>query len=234
MAGRAIISGFLTAILASIPVSAAPSPKRNPYSFVLNNPFGDTIFGLGDSSYLANTKHPKADVAADYRVPGKSAAVPVTVIKTNVPSITKDTLEAILLSYADGDDVFNYDFLDGIYVWSSVKASFDTSALEYLASLNTSFVFVDKSVSGSGKLPTVSLKGTAELPAGPYLAAIGERTVSFATVYRLYEDTYRTFRFGTYDANDGEGNYVPLGVFLPKYYEAMIPYVKHPICKDLY
>lgn len=229
MAGRAVIAGFLTALFASIPVSAAPSPKRSPYSFVLSNPYGDTIFELGNASYLANAKNPKAAVAADCKVSGKSVAVPITVIKTDVFSITKDTLETILLSYADGDDVFNYDFLDGLYVSSSVKAALDKSAVDYLASLNTSFVFVDKSVSASGKLQKVSLKSVAELPAGPYLATIEEGSVSFATVYRLYEDTYRTFRFGIYDSNDGEGTHSALGVFLPKYYEAMVPYVTHSI-----
>lgn len=88
MARRAVIAIFLTALLAPISVSAAPSPKRSTYSFVLNNPYGDTIFELGDYSYLANTKHPKAAVAADYKTPGKSVAVPVTVIKTNVSFIT--------------------------------------------------------------------------------------------------------------------------------------------------
>jgi hypothetical protein len=223
MAGRAVISGFLTALLASTSASAAPSPKRNPYSFALNNPYGDTIFELGDSSYLANTKHPKAAVAASYKNHGKDVVVPVTVVKTNVSSITKATLESILTSYADGDDVFTYDFLDGLYVSSSVKASFDKSALEYLTSLNTSFVFVDKSVSANGKIQRVPLSNAADLPAGPYLASIGEGTVSFATVYRLYEDTYRTFRYGTYDTNDGEGTHLALGVTLPRYYEAMIP-----------
>jgi hypothetical protein len=225
MVGRYLVAGFLTALLASNSVFAAPAPlqKRNPYSFVLNNPYGDTIFELGNVSYLANTKHPKAVIAAGCKSPGPNSLVPVTVVKTNVSRITKDTLEGILSSYLEGDDVFNYDFLDGIYISSTVKSSLDALAADYLKSLNTSFVFLDKSVSGSGQFSKILFKESVEFPAGPYLASIGDGSVTFATVYRLYADTYRTFLFGAYAANDGEGNHYPLGVFLPKFWDPMIP-----------
>lgn len=222
MAGKFFVSVFLTAILASISANAAPT-KKNPYTFVLNNPYSDTIFTLGNVSFLASTKSPKAVTAADCKSSVATSFVPVTVIKTNVSSITKDTLQNIISTYVDGDDVFNHDFLDGLYVSSTVKSSLAASAIEYLNSLNTSIVFLDKSISGSGKFTKVLMKESAELPAGPYLASIGEGSVSFATVYRLYEDTYRTFLYGTYEANDGEDNYYPLGVFLPESWDNMIP-----------
>jgi hypothetical protein len=197
--------------------------KRSPYTFVLENPYAATVFELGNVSYLANTKHPKAVLGADCEASAAASPVPITIIKTNTSTISKSTLESIITSYLDADDVFNFDFLDGLYISSSVKSTLDTSATEYLASFNTSFVFMDDSVSAEGSFSTISVKASSELPAGPYLASIGSGSISLATVYRLYPDTYRTFLFGAYDSNDGENNYNPLGVFLPKFWDLMIP-----------
>jgi hypothetical protein len=222
MAGRFLLSGLLTASLASISALAAPVTKRNPYKFVLENPYSDTIFELGDVSYLANTKHPKASAGCTTPA-GPSTSIPITVIKTNETTITKDILANAISSYLEGDDVFNHDFLDGLYVSSSVKSTLDASAIDYLASFNTSILFVDASVTAETSLNKILLESAVELPAGPYLASIEAGSISFASVYRLYPDTYRTFLFGAYDANDGQDNHNPLGVFLPKFWDPMIP-----------
>jgi hypothetical protein len=222
MAGRIILSRLLTASLASISVLAAPVIKRNPYSFVLENPYSDTIFELGNVSYLANTEHPKASAGCTTPV-GSSTTIPITVIKTNETAITKDFLTNVISSYLEGDDVFNHDFLDGLYLSSSVKSTLDASAVDYLTSFNTSMLFVDASVTADVSMNKMVLESTVELPAGPYLASVEEGSVSFATVYRLYPDTYRTFLFGAYDSNDGQDNHNPLGVFLPKFWDPMVP-----------
>jgi hypothetical protein len=222
MAGRFLLSGLLAAYLASISVTAAPVVKRNPYTFVLKNSYSDTIFELGNVSYLANTKHPKA--SAGCATPSSSAAsIPVTVIKTNETVVTKDVLANIISSYHEGDDVFSYDFLDGLYLSSSVKSSLDASAVDYLGSFNTSWIFLDTSVTADVPINKAVIQSTVELPAGPYLASIDGDSVSFATVYRLYPDTYRTFLFGAYETNDGQDNHNPLGIFLPKFWDPMIP-----------
>ncbi|KAF2262323.1 amidase family protein [Lojkania enalia] len=223
MAGRLSLGLLLSALFLSITVChAAPLEfmKRNSYTFILDNPYGDAIFELGDVSYLANTKHPKAIVSAECE---PATSIPITVIKTDVPNISEDILKSVIASYLDVDDVFNYDFLHGLYVSSTVKASLDPTAAEYLASFNTSFVFVDESVSAEGSFSKLTLSSPADLPAGPYLAKLGSNSVSFATVYRLYPDTYRTFLSGAYDTNDGNGSHSPLGVFLPKFWDPMIP-----------
>jgi hypothetical protein len=222
MEGRFLLSGLLTAFLASISVTAAPVVKRNSYTFVLENPYSDTIFELGNVSYLANTKHPKA--SAGCATPsGSATSLPITVIKTNETTITKDTLTNIISSYLDGDDVFSYDFLDGLYLSSSVKSSLDASAVEYIGTFNTSWIFLDASVTTDVSINKAILQSPVELPAGPYLASMDGDSVSFATVYRLYPDTYRTFLFGAYESNDGQDNHSPLGVFLPKFWDPMIP-----------
>ncbi|KAF1999082.1 amidase family protein [Amniculicola lignicola CBS 123094] len=222
MAGQLLVSGFLTALVASISVSAAPIiAKRNPYSFVLENPFGDKIFELGNVSYLANTKHPKVVVGCEIK--GTTTTLPITVVKTNVSAITKEVLEAVIASYLKVDDVFTFDFLDGLYISSTVPASMDASAANYLSSFNTSFIFLGESVSADVSFSKISIKSSPDFPAGPYLATFGSGSVSLATIYRLYPDTYRTFLFGAYDSNDGADNHHPLGTFLPKMWDNMIP-----------
>ena len=232
MTGRFILSGLLTASLASFSATAAPVTKRNPYSFILDNPYGDAVFELGNVSYLANTKHPKA--SAGCTTPsGPSSSVPVTVIRTNETVITKEKLASIISSYTENDDVFSHDFLHGLYVSSSVKSSMDASAVDYLSSFNSSWLFLDAWVSADVSISKAVLQSSVELPAGPYLATVNEGTVSFATVYRLYEDTYNTFLFGAYDANDGNDNHNPLGVFLPKFWDPMIPSVPFDLPRNL-
>lgn len=217
MAPLFLVFGLLTTFTF---ISASPTPKRNPYTFVLINRYGDTIFELGNVSYLANTKQPKATTPAECTSKG---IVPITVIKTNEPVITKDILEKTVSSYLSGDDIFSHDFLDGLYISSSVKTKLDGTAVGYLNSLNTSFIFTDKKISSAEPLKMITINVPTDIPAGPYLAALSEGLVSFATVYRLYPDTYRTFLFGAYDANDGDHNHYPLGVFLPKFWDPMIP-----------
>jgi hypothetical protein len=222
MAGRIVLSGLLTASLASVSALAVPVVKRNPYNFVLENPYGDAIFELGNVSYLANTKHPKANAGCTTPT-GSLTKIPLTVIKTDETVITKDTLTKIITSYLDSDDVFNHDFLDGLYLSSSVTSTLDASAIDYLTSFNTSMLFVDASVTADVPMHRMVLESSIELPAGPYLASVEDGSVSFATVYRLYPDTYRTFLFGAYDANDGLDNHNPLGILLPKFWDPMIP-----------
>ncbi|ORY07899.1 amidase family protein [Clohesyomyces aquaticus] len=221
MAGRCAL--LLTALLVSTSVSAAPILKRNSYTFVLNNPYGDAIFELGNVSYLANTKHPKVVLSTENFKPTASSSIPITVIKTNVSIISKELLESTISSYLDGDDVFNFDFLAGLYITSTTTASMDASAIEYLAEFNTNFLFSDGSVSGEGSFTKLTVSSTAGLPSGPFLATLSLSTVSIASVYRLYPDTYRTFLFGAYDSNDGQERHNPLGVFLPKMWDPMIP-----------
>ena len=221
MASR-FLFGLLIASLAFISVTAAPVVKRNPYTFVLENPYSDTIFELGNVSYLANTKHPKA--SASCATPsGSATSVPITVINTNETFVTKDILANIISSYLEGDDVFSYDFLHGLYLSSSVKSSLDASAVDYLGSFSTSWIFLDASVTADVSINKAVIQSSVELPAGPYLASMDGDSVSFATVYRLYPDTYRTFLFGAYETNDGQDNHNPLGVFLPKFWDPMIP-----------
>ncbi|EMD96303.1 hypothetical protein COCC4DRAFT_35994 [Bipolaris maydis ATCC 48331] len=220
MATRSIL---LIALLAASSVTAAAAIERNPYNFVLSDPVGHTIFDLGHVSYLADTKNPKASVRCTAITYDQSTSVPIALVKTNVTLITKDTLETIISTYLGGDDVFSHDFLDGLYISSRVQSSLDASAVEYISSFNTTWLFLDPLVTANTTMNKIALESSADLPAGPYLASVDGTSISFSTVYRLYPDTYKTFLFGAYGMNDGENTHRPVGMFSPKYQDALIP-----------
>ncbi|XP_014553579.1 hypothetical protein COCVIDRAFT_107337 [Bipolaris victoriae FI3] len=221
MAARSIL---VIALLAARSVIATPSNiQRNPHSVVLSDTVGHTVFALGDVSYLADTKHPKASVRCTTVTSDRATSIPIALVKTNATLITKDTLESIVSAYLEGDDVFSHDFLGGLYILSRVQSSLDASAVEYIASFNSSLLVLDPLVTANTTINQVELESSVDLPAGPYLASVDGSSISFATVYRLYPDTYKTFLFGAYGANDGENTHYPVGMFSPKFQDPLIP-----------
>lgn len=223
---------LLPRILSLITVASAAPVRRNPYTFLQPNGQGDTVFELGNNTYLANARFPKARFSGDFAslVTAGSTPnpLPITVINTNASTISERILATIIQDYLDGDDVFTVDYLEAIYISSSLPgAKFDASATSYLRSLNISHVFMDTSISMTSRdglsINTVASPGINALPSGPYLALISGDVVSLASVFRLYADTYRTFLFGSYDSNDGMNTHSPLGVFLPKMWDPYIP-----------
>ncbi|KAF7565966.1 hypothetical protein PtrM4_054000 [Pyrenophora tritici-repentis] len=213
------------ALLAASFATATPTIQRNPYNFVLSDPVGHTIFNLGHVSYLADTKHPKASARCTTITSDQSTSIPIALIKTNATLITKDTLQTIISTYLEDDDVFNYDFLSGLYISSQVQSSLDASAIEYISSFNSTWLFLDRLMTANATINKVALESSVNLPAGPYLASVDGSLVSFATVYRLYPDTYKTFLFGAYSANDGENTHHPVSMFSPKFQDPFIPLV---------
>jgi hypothetical protein len=185
---------------------------------------------LGNITYLANTQYPKAVINGEISTI-KSGIVPFTVITTNETIITRNFLQTTLTSYAEADDVYNEEFLQGIYITSSAtKSSLAASALEYLGSLEISHLLLDRKFAtpinaSSNQLSTAftSVSNGTALPPGPYVVSINQNQVEFATVYRLFADRYRDFLFGAYEANDGQGNFKALGSFLPQFWDPMIP-----------
>ena len=213
-------------IALAVTVAAAPV-KRNAYTFLSANTQGDAIFELGNITYLANIQHPKA-VLTGRGSASASLELPLTVIYVNASSVTQEYLEGVMASYVEGDDVFSEDFLKSIYMVSTVfGASLDGSALSYLGSLSVSTVYLDASIAvpSGGSISMIPVTGppAAALPAGPYLATTKDGSIALATVYRLYEDTYRDFLFGSYESNDGTGSHNALGAFLPRFWYPLIP-----------
>lgn len=221
------------ALLGNILDAAAAPVKRNPYTHLETTTYGDAVFGLGNLTYLANLQNPKTTLAGELSAVATADVVPFTVIVTNQSVITQDLLQETVTSYSEGDDVFSEDFLAGIYIISTADVPIvDASAVTYLSGINVSYVFLDTAlsdssdnVSGDFTTAVIPAPPVAALPAGPYVASLKAGSLSLSSVYLLYPDTYRTFRFGAYDSNDGEGSYNPLGLFLPGFPYPMIPCV---------
>lgn len=211
-------------------VDGAPV-KRNTYTHLETTTYGDAIFGLGNLTYLANLQNPKTTLAGQFSTTSAKDVVPFTVIVTNETVIIQDLLQETVNSYVEGDDVYTDDFLTGVYITSTASSAVvDQSALAYLSAINVSYLFLDSAFSSSS--PNISSDFTtavitapdaAALPAGPYAATFKDGSVSFSSVYLLYPDTYRDFLYGAYDANDRQGTFNPLGLFLPKFWDPMIP-----------
>lgn len=188
------------------------------------------IFKLGDITYLANTVYPRATVklSGHHYIGLYGSSVPITVISTNATSFTQQSIEHTIQSYTEGDDVFNADFLEAIYLASSAGApNVDASALDYLARMNVKHTFAGSMIklpSGYVTVPmrTGAVNGSALAP-GPYLATFSAGSISLAPVYRLYEDSYRDFLFGTYDTADGSGSFTGLPRSLPNFGYPAIP-----------
>ncbi len=213
-------------------INAAPV-KRNEYSLLTTTTYGDVLFGLGNITYFANVQHPKATLGGDCSAVYEtgSSLMPFTVILSNETVITATYLKDTIESYTAGDDVFSEDFLAGVYI-SSVSGGtpvIASTALSFLASMNTTKLFIDTAFSKysaniTGPFSTTFVAAPSGiLPAGPFAASISPSSIAFSMVYRLYADSFRDFLFGAYDSNAGDGSFNPFGIFLPHFWDPMIP-----------
>ncbi|KAI1084643.1 amidase family protein [Whalleya microplaca] len=194
--------------------------------------YGDVAFDLGNQTYLANIHRPKAILGGESLagIGRDDSPVPFTIIFAEDEVVTGQYLQKVIESYLQGDDVFSKDFLEGIYIANNGTGvtSLDVSALKYLSSLSPRYLLLDASFSRTnystdlGVTHVASPNGT-DLKAGPYVATISESSVAFGVVYRLYRDTNRNFLYGTYESNDGEGTFNPVEIFLPRFWDSMIP-----------
>lgn len=188
---------------------------------------GDSVFKLGNTSYLAHVRRPKASFGCQTSGDG-GKLIPVTVIRSLDPIVTGLFLENTLANYTAGDDVYSDGFLEGVFISSaSTGAVLDVSAVKYLESLLVSYLFLDSSISSapSSSINTVIVlaAGTKDFPSGPYVAEYSSNSVVISTVSRLYEDIYRDFLFGVYATESGQEDYTGLGVFNPYTWYPYIP-----------
>lgn len=208
--------------------------QRNQYSHIKTNYYGDIVFGLGNITYLANLQHPKATLKVDSSAPYEPgrALIPFTVIVSNETVITRSYLQRILTSYIEGDDVYSEDFLGGLYITSTTNGStvLDSSAIEFISSINTTRLLIDTSfskdnqnISESFSTLSIATPRTQALPAGPYAVSMSADSIAFAAVHRLYIDEYRDFLFGAYESNDGSGSFITLDDAAPPLSGPMIP-----------
>ncbi|RYP68967.1 hypothetical protein DL771_006389 [Monosporascus sp. 5C6A] len=228
-------------LCASLALALPPTTattKRAPWRHVQTTTYGDVAFGLGNLTYLANARHPKAVLKGDCSTSASAASslVPLTVIYADAETaITGAYLEAVVARYLEGDDVFTEDFLEGVLIASNATttgpgpARLDDSALDYLMSLSPKHLFLDVSLERRGFPSEVAVNYIAgldegiDLPPGPYAVSISESSISLGAVYRLYRDSYRNFIYGTYPSGDGQGSFSPVEIFQPRFWDPMIP-----------
>lgn len=228
-----LIGAVFEYILAStvvLPIVDSAPLDRSALVTVQRTGAGDSIFQLGNVSYLAHLQRPKANFATRSGR-GSPSLIPVTVLQSNASVVTEEFIKTTLDSYGRGDDVYSSEFLEGIYISSSANsATLDTSAVRYLESLRVSYLFLDTSIYRSpstsiGQVVRLSTPCRDEFPAGPYVVEYGSKSVTLSSVSRLYEDAYRTFVFGTYSTESGDGDFTGLGAFNP---ETWFPYIPVP------
>jgi hypothetical protein len=210
---------FMLVLLHFAAVLSAPV-SRNAYNYVQSLTNGDSLFKLGNNSYIANVVNPKARVAVDLSATTApdSGVIPLTLISTDAAVITQDVLSGVVANYLAGDDVFTEDFLQAVMIIATAaNTTLDSTATSYLASTGASIVLTSGMSSS-----TATFQGSTP-PAGPYLATLKGNFLDLASVYLLYADSYRDFLYGAYDSDDGTGTYTSVPAFLTDYWDPMIP-----------
>lgn len=208
-----------------VTVLAAPY-RRSPYSYIQSLPNGDSMFQVGNLSYIASVMNPKAVATVSGFSPSlNSTSTLVTVVQTNASLVTQNVISSVIADYLDADDVLTEDFLQTVIISSSApNATLDSSASTAFGTYGVDNVFLSGvKYNGTGIQSTSTVFQGPPPPPGPYLATFKNGAVELASVYLLYADSYRDFLFGVYDSNDGSGTYTSVPSFLPRFWDPMIP-----------
>ena len=215
----AILNSLLIALAVASLAHARPLARSDPVQHLSSIGHGDLVFSLGDIPYLALTTTPSAESS------GLSGGgnLPFTVVKFDQCSITADDVDGLIKKYLEEDDVMSESFLQSLYVSTSCEgdASMDRSALDYLTSMGAKAIYVSSGLTCKGA--AVTIEGPDSLEPGPYIASIKNGMASFSSVYRLYEDRYRTFIFGAYEDPSSNNSFKPFPVNIAKYQDPLIP-----------
>jgi hypothetical protein len=211
------VSSLVVLAVASF-IQARPLARDDPVQHLSNIEHGDMVFSLGDIPYLALTTTPSAESSGFSGI----GNLPFTVVKFDQCSIRADDVDDLIKKYLEEDDVISESFLQLVYVSTSCEggASMDGGALDYLASMGAQKVYISSRLTCKGA--AVTIEGPDGLEPGPYIASIKDGVTSFSSVYRLYEDRYRTFIFGAYE-DPSSNSFKPFPVNAAKYQDPLIP-----------
>ncbi|KZT62925.1 amidase family protein [Calocera cornea HHB12733] len=208
--------------------SAAPLVKKGDFEFITTVPYGDTIFSVGDISYLASTSTPVLSAASTHSLTTGSI-VPFTVITTGDCYVSADFVSSTVQSFTEWDDVYSAGFLEGVYISSNCTgATIDPAVFTWAESANVTSLFLSSEFgsvdTGKTSYTVSSIYQATPIECGPYAVAISEGgAASFSLVYRLYQDHQRTFIMGVYPARDAIASFKGLPQYLTKFQDEMIP-----------
>ncbi|RMY50710.1 hypothetical protein D0864_14520, partial [Hortaea werneckii] len=215
--------------LLSIAATTLAAPyKRNPPTVVQKTIQDGVVFTLGNNTYLADTRNPRVtetNIQSVLMETNESLFMPMTVISTDDGIIDRHRIEDTIQAYLDGDDVFSLDFMEGVYIAPrSPLVNVTTSAFDQLSRMDVKHIFMNQHHAQGHKLLGALSFGDfneTSLPPGPYILTGSAEDLQLVPVYRLYEDAYRDFLYGTYEAADG--SYTPLELTYPAFRYPAIP-----------
>ncbi|RMY76112.1 hypothetical protein D0863_02162 [Hortaea werneckii] len=215
--------------LLSIAATTLAAPyKRNPPTVVQKTVQDGVVFTLGNNTYLADTRNPRVtetNIQSVLMETNESLFMPMTVISTDDGIIDRHRIEDTIQAYLDGDDVFSLDFMEGVYIAPrSPLVNVTTSAFDQLSRMDVKHIFMNQHHAQGHKLLGALSFGDfneTSLPPGPYILTGSAEDLQLVPVYRLYEDAYRDFLYGTYEAADG--SYTPLELTYPAFRYPAIP-----------
>ena len=222
---RLLLGAALGALVAF--ALAAPS-DWNSYVRVQRPDKSGVSFSHGNISYLANTQHPRASVGigrfSSLKSIPENTGIPLAVLQTNASSITQQVLEDIVNEYVSRDDVFSASFLDAVYITSSIpNTRLHRSAKEYLNNISVRHLLIDRKISTPLLGSPGFTRAVIHLEPGPYHATRHGNAISISTVYRLYEDTFRNFLYGTYSSEDGSNTFTATESTFASFNDSAIP-----------
>lgn len=226
--------GVLGVLLAS-PANAEPVEQMSQsydgsFSYMLENL--DTPFYVPPAS--------KSGPVGTYELHSSAldSLVPFTILVVNAFVITGDVLNTTLTSYLN-DDVYSNRFLDGNLSSISIKSTIlmndiglqiistlanalmDSTATDFLSSLELSYLLIDSSISSNVPSATNFTKSCIT-PPGPYLGKIVSGSLSLFKTYATFYDRYDGFMNGITPNDDISYSYVR--ILHPEQYEVVVPY----------
>lgn len=206
---------------------AAPY-KRNLPTVVQNTVEDGVVFTLGNNTYLADTRNPRVTgtiITSDLMEMKENLFMPMTVLSTDDGIVDGQCVEDTIQAYLAGDDVFSLDFMEAVYVTPrSPSVDVTNSAFDEFAKMGVKHIFMNDHHAQRHKLLGAFSLGDfneTSLQPGPYILTGSTENSQLVPVYRLYEDAYRDFLYGTYQAADG--SYVPLDLTFPAFRYPAIP-----------
>lgn len=204
---------ILFQLLFALAATAIPTRPRYTVEALSSIRNGDITFNLGEISYLGATTSPVANFSA--ALPNDKGYTVLTVIRVGGCSISSQSISATIDNYLASDDVLTEAFVSNLVVVSncSTEPVLAETAATYLGQVNSTVVALH------GNSSSTSL---SNVEAGPYLAELKDGTISISKVYRLYQDKYRDFLYGTYPSSEF-GVFQGLNNLIPFFEDPLIP-----------
>lgn len=206
---------------------AAPY-KRNLPTVIQKTGQDGVVFTLGNNTYLADTRNPRVTgtvIRSGVMETTENLFMPMTVLSTDDMIVDGQCVEDTIQAYLAGDDVFSLDFMEAVYVTPrSPSVDVTNSAFDEFAKMDVKHIFMNDHHAQRHKLLGAFSLGDfneKSLPPGPYILTGSTENSQLVPVYRLYEDAYRDFLYGTYEAADG--SYTPLDLTSPAFRYPAIP-----------